>query len=77
MTATEMKRKLIGRINKTEDKELLKSIYLLTEDESKKERLILSDQQLTAVNKARKQISSGNFLTDTEVRKRTTQWLGK
>ncbi len=77
MTATEIKKKLIGRINKTDDKDLLEGIYSMIKDESKKETLILSEPQLTAIRRAEKQISSGNFLTDAEVRKRTAQWLGK
>ncbi len=71
MTATEIKKKQIGRINKTDDKDLLESIYSMMRDESKKEMLILSDQQLVAIRKAEKQISIGDFLTDAEVRKRT------
>lgn len=77
MTATEIKKKLINRINKTDDKDLLQSLYSMVKDESKKEILLLSDEQVASIRLAEKQISSGNFLTDAEVRKRTAQWLGK
>ena len=75
MTTTEIKKKLISRITKTDDTDLLNGIYSMMKHESKKEMLILSERQLAAIEKAENQISSGDFLTDAEVRKRTGQWL--
>ena len=77
MTTTEIKKKLIGKISKTDDKDLLNGIYSMMKDESKKEMLILSKEQLASIIKAEKQISAGDFLTDAEIRKRTARWLGK
>ena len=77
MTSSEIKKKLISRINQSEDKVLLKSLYTLMGDESQKRPLTLSEEQLASLRKAEKEIASGIFLTDAEVKKRTAQWLGK
>jgi hypothetical protein len=45
-------------------------------DESKKELLLLSKEQVAAIHEAQEQIANGQYLTDAEVRKRTSQWLG-
>jgi hypothetical protein len=77
MSTTEIKRKLITRINQSKDKELLEGIYSMMKDESKKEILILSEAQVKAIQSADEQIATGNFLTDNAVRRKTSEWLGK
>ncbi|MBS1505136.1 MAG: hypothetical protein JSS79_00710 [Bacteroidetes bacterium] len=77
MTSIEIKKKLINKISQSDDKVLLKSLYTLIGDESKKKTLALSEKQLLLLRKAEKEIASGIFLTDAEVKKRSAQWLGK
>ncbi len=77
MSAAEVKRKLISKIKKSDDESLLKDIYSLLKDESKAGLLLLSKEQITAIRESEEQIANGQYLTDAEVRKRTSHWLGK
>ncbi len=77
MSSAEVKRKLISKIKKSKDEGLLKDIYGLMKDESKSELLLLSKEQIAAIREGEEQIANGQYLTDAEVRKRTSQWLGK
>jgi hypothetical protein len=77
MSTAEVKRKLISKIKNSKDEGLLKDIYGLMKDESKAELLLLSKEQIVAIREGEAEITNGQYLTDTEVRKRTSQWLGK
>jgi hypothetical protein len=77
MSSAEVKRKLISKIKKSKDEGLLKDIYGLMKDESKSELLLLSKEQIAAIREGEEQIANGRYLIDAEVRKRTSQWLGK
>ena len=77
MKVTALKRRLINKINKSQDDELLIDLDNLLKDESKKEVYQLSKAQQKAISEAKEQIKRGEVLSDAEVRRRTAQWLGK
>jgi F0F1-type ATP synthase delta subunit len=77
MSASEVKRKLISKIKNSKDESLLRDMYDVIKDESRKEMLILSNDQVQAIREAEDQLSKGKLLTDFEVRKNTSRWLGK
>lgn len=77
MSTAEVKRALIQKIKKSKDESFLKEIYSLLKDESKSEMLLLSKEQVFAILEGEREISNGQYLTDANVRKRTSQWLGK
>ena len=77
MSASEVKRKLISKIKSSKDESLLRDMYDVIKDESRKEMLVLSNDQVLAIHHAEDQLSKGKFLTDSEVRKNTSRWLGK
>jgi hypothetical protein len=77
MSASEVKRKLISKIKSSKDESLLRDMYNVIKDESRKEMLILSNDQVQAIRQAEDQLSKGKLLTDSEVRKNTSRWLGK
>ena len=52
-------------------------MYDVIKDESRKEILVLSNDQVHAIREAEDQISRGKFFTDSEVKKNTSRWLGK
>lgn len=77
MSASKVRKKLIDKLKKIDDEVILKGAYDLIRDESKKEMLILSRRQVKAIHRAEIQIAKGKFLTDSQVRKSTSQWLEK
>ncbi len=77
MSASEVKRKLISKIKSSKDENLLRDMYDVIKDESRKEMLVLSNEQTLAIRQAEDQFSKGKFLTDYEVRKNTSRWLAK
>ncbi len=77
MSTAEVKRALIQKIKKSKDESFLKDVYSLLKDESKSEMLLLSKEQVFAILDGEREISNGQYLTDANVRKRTSQWLGK
>jgi hypothetical protein len=78
MSTAELKVKLIKEISESDDEQLLKDVYRLIELE-KDDPLPykLSDEQLSAVKEAQKQIKAGKFLTDDEANKEIGEWLEK
>ncbi len=77
MSTSEVKRKLISKIKSSKDESLLRDMYDVIKDESRKEMLVLSNDQVLAIHYAEDQLSKGKFLTDAEVRKNTSRWLAK
>ena len=77
MSTSEVKRKLISKIKSSKDESLLRDMYDVIKDESRQEMLVLSNDQIQAIREAEVQLSKGKFLTDAEVRKNTSRWLGK
>lgn len=80
MTSQELKEKLIGRINQIQNDELLEEMYRLVsnEDEDADFNVYeLSQDQLNAVEEARKQFKNGLFLSGEQADNEIEKWLGK
>lgn len=78
MSSAELKKRLIDKIQKTDNKNLLEEAFRLLQMESEDiEVYKLSEDQKNAVNEARQQIKNGQFLTDDEANKDIDEWLGK
>lgn len=78
MSTTELRKRLIDRIQKTDNENILKEAYRLLELESEDIEIYkLSDDQKKAVNEARQQITGGQFLTNDQADKEIDEWLSK
>jgi adenylate kinase family enzyme len=78
MSTVELRRRLIDKIQKTENEDLLAEAYRLLELETGDiEMYKLNDDQRKAINEARQQINSGQFLTDEQSNKEIEEWLSK
>jgi adenylate kinase family enzyme len=78
MSTIELRRRLIDKIQKTENEDLLAEAYRLLELETGDiEMYKLNDDQRKAINEARQQINSGQFLTDEHSNKEIDEWLSK
>lgn len=78
MSVAELQKKLIEKINKTDDIETLEEISSwinLNEDLSN--IYVFSEEQLIKLVVAEQQIKDGNFFTNEEVNKETEKWLGE
>ena len=78
MSTIELRRRLIDKIQKTENEDLLAEAYRLLELETEDIELYkLNDDQRKAISEARQQINSGQFLTDDQSSKEIDEWLSK
>ena len=78
MSTIELRRRLIDKIQKTENGDLLAEAYRLLELETGDiEMYKLNDDQRKAINEARQQINSGQFLTNEQSNKEIEEWLSK
>ena len=78
MSTTELKKRLIDKIQKTDNENLLEEAYRLLELETQDiEVYKLTDDQRKAINEARQQIKNGEFLTDEQANKEIDEWLNK
>ena len=78
MSSAELKKRLIDKIQKTDNQNLLEEAFRLLQLESEDiEVYKLSDEQKSAVNEAREQIKRGEILTDDEANKDVDEWLNK
>ena len=78
MSTIELRRRLIDKIQKTENEDLLAEAYRLLELETEDiEMYKLNDDQRKAISEARQQINSGQFLTDEQSNKEIDEWLSK
>jgi len=76
MTVKELKKKLIGKINQTEDNDLLEEMYRLIDITEKDNSIYeLSNEQLDAVAEGQLQFKSGQFLTADKADKDIEEWL--
>ncbi|MFN6945722.1 MAG: hypothetical protein ACK4ND_12315 [Cytophagaceae bacterium] len=66
MKSTDLKTKLIERINEIEDLEFLEAIKTIL-DSKTVEQYFLSDQQKESIEISRQQIKNGDFLKNEEV----------
>lgn len=77
MTLSNLKEEIIQKVNSTDDLELLSEISRLTEINNSFEVYELSEDQKSALNEARANYKTGNFLTDEEANKEVDSWLKK
>lgn len=78
MRTEELKKRLIDKIQKTDDYSLLEEAFRVLRLESEDMEVYnLSEDQKNAVNEARQQIKNGQFLTDDEANKEINEWLSK
>jgi hypothetical protein len=78
MSTIELRRRLIDKIQKTENGDLLAEAYrLLVMETGDIEMYKLNDDQRKAINEARQQINSGQFLTNEQSNKEIEEWLSK
>jgi hypothetical protein len=78
MSTTELRKRLIEKIQKTDNENLLEEAYRLLELETQDiEVYKLTDDQRKAINEARQQIKNGEFLTDEQANKEIDEWLNK
>ena len=78
MTVTELRKRLIGKINHTNNSEILEEMYrLIINEETDNSVYELSDKQTSAVEEAREQFKNGQFLKSKQADKEIEGWLGK
>ncbi len=78
MSTIELRRRLIDKIQKTENEDLLAEAYRLLELETEDIEIYkLNDEQRKAITEARQQIDNGQFLTDDQSNKEIDEWLNK
>jgi predicted transcriptional regulator len=78
MKSTELKKRLIDKIQKSENNYLLEEAYRLLELETQDiEVYKLNDEQKSAVAEAREQIKNGQVLTDEQANQEIDSWLKK
>lgn len=78
MSTKELRKVLIEKIQTTNDPQILEEIYrLLQMGAETSESYILSEDQKSAIEKARKQIENGEFLTDEQANQEIDKWLEK
>ena len=76
MSTIELKKRLIDKIQKTENEGLLEEAYRLLELETSDIEIYkLSDNQKLIVEESRQQIKNGQFLTDEQANKEIDEWL--
>ena len=75
MSAIELRKRLIDKIQKTENENLLGEAYRLLDLETEDIEIYkLNDEQHKAIDKARQQIKNGQFLTDEKSNLEIDEW---
>ena len=78
MSTIELRKLLIEKIQLTDDNKLLEEASRLLEVEIVESDIyILNHKQKIAIEKERKQIINGEYLTDEESNKEMDEWLSK
>jgi len=78
MSTLELRKRLIAKIQKTENNTLLEEAYRLFELEAEDlEVYKLNEDQKKAINEAREQIKAGSYLTSDQANKEIDEWLSK
>ena len=78
MSTVELRRKLIEKIQKTENEVLLEEAYRLLELETEDIEIYkLTEEQRKAISEGRLQIKNGKFLTDDQANNEIDEWLSK
>jgi hypothetical protein len=78
MSTIELRKRLIDKIQKTDNEDLLAEAYRLLELETEDIEIYkLNNDQRKAITEARQQIKSGQFLTDEQSKKEIDEWLSE
>ncbi len=78
MSTIELKKRLIDKIQKIDNENLLGEAYRLLELETEDIEIYkLNGEQRKAINEARQQIKNGQFLTDEKSNLEIDEWLNK
>ena len=78
MSTLELRKRLIDKIQKTDNVSLLREAYRLLEiEEEDLELYKLTEEHRSMVNEARQEIKNGKFLPDDEANNAIDEWLGK
>jgi len=78
MSTVELRKRLIDKIQKTDNENLLEEAYRLLEIETEDIDIYkLSDEQRKAINEGKQQIKNGQSLTDDQANKEIDEWLSK
>jgi len=78
MSTVELRKRLIDKIQKTQDNRILEEAYRLLEIETGNiEIYSLNDDQKNAIHEARQQVKDGQFLTEDQANKEVNEWLNK
>lgn len=75
-STTEIKSKLISRIQKSNDLDLLRTLQSIF-DSSDQELYPLSDEQKKSIEESRKQIQNGEVISHESVVSEAREWLSK
>jgi hypothetical protein len=79
MSTVELRKRLIEKIQKTQDERILEEAFRLLELEATEDIEIykLNDDQKKAIGEARQQIKNRQFFTDEQANKEIDEWLNK
>ena len=78
MTAKKLKKRLIHKIDQSENNELLEEMYrLIANEEADISIYELSEEQIKVVEEGQLQYKNGEFLTEDQADKDIDEWLGK
>lgn len=77
MSVTELQKRLIEKINNTNDAALLEDIYSFIGIDEEVGTYQLSQDHVTMIEQAQQQIKDGQYFTNEEVTKEIDEWLGK
>ena len=78
MSTVELRKRLIEKIQLTDDDKLLEEASRLLEVEIElSDVYIINDQQKEAIEEGKKQIINGAYLSDEESNKEIDEWLSK
>ena len=78
MSTIELRKRLIEKVQKTQDERVLEEAYRLLEIETEDIEIYkLNDDQKKAISQARQQIKDGQFLTNEQANTEIDEWLNK
>lgn len=78
MSTIELRKRLIDKVQKTQDERVLEEAYRLLELETEDIDIYkLDDGQKKAIGQARQQIKDGQFLTNDQANREIDEWLNK
>ena len=78
MTTKELKGKVIGKINETNDDEVLTDVCIILDDSYEETEIYqLSENHKAAITLGINQIKLGKYLTNEQANKEADEWLNK